>query len=86
MGRHNIYLPEDLEDLASQLELSLSAVLQNAIREEAQRRGTFPAQMLQGPSKFRKEQGIGSQGISGDGITRGGGSGISRGWSSEREW
>jgi post-segregation antitoxin (ccd killing protein) len=55
MGRHNVYLPEDLERLAEQLELSLSALLQAAIRQEAQRRG---AMQLSRPSRYRKEEGI----------------------------
>jgi hypothetical protein len=66
MPNRTVYLPKDLDDLAISMELSLSAVLQNAIREEAQRRGTLARGV---PSRYQKDQGI-SRGWDG-GITRG---------------
>ena len=81
MPQRTVYLSEELDQLATSLELSLSPLLQNAILEEAQRRGAGSHQPLEGPSRFRKEQGVTNQGIS-----RSGGSGIQRGWESGRDW
>jgi len=58
MGRHNVYINDELEDLVTSLELPLSALLQNAIRDEAARRGVHPQGMQRGPSRYQKEQGI----------------------------
>ena len=76
MGRHNIYLNDEDEQLAERLELSLSATLQAAIREEAQRRGVRNSAQ---PNRWHKEEGF-------NGITRGGGDGINRGWNGGRDW
>ena len=67
MGQHCVYLNDDDEQLANSLGLSLSATLQAAIREEAQRRGV---RSPGAPNRWHKEEGGISRGWDG-GITRG---------------
>ena len=84
MAQRTIYLPDDLDQAVTAYEISLSPLVQEAVRQELARRGVGPGSRQVGPTRSRKDEGVSSRGF--DGITRGGGSGISRGWNSEREW
>lgn len=58
MGNRTVYLPQELDDLVDAYGLSLSPLLQDAIRQELGRQGVAPQSRLRGPSRYRKEEGI----------------------------
>lgn len=62
MAQRTVYLPEELDRLVTAYDLSLSPLLQEAIRQELGRQGVGPSNRMVGPQRSRKDEGIvGSQ-------------------------
>jgi hypothetical protein len=58
MAQRTVYLPAELDDLVEAYGLSLSPLLQAAIRQELGRQGVQPDSMMRGPQRYRKDQGV----------------------------